>query len=398
MELINDALDESRPISPKLYQLYSETLRKAVGIVGVSQDLQDQWLANVSRFAAYKAARATDMIREAVAANDEKRDGTGPLHAHARYLAAEANTARTRARTGKQWQQFNQDDHARLFPNIRWIASRSATPREAHMPFYGRVWAKDDPFWQHNQPGTLWNCKCDWEETDDPVTTGNPQKNIEVPGLKGNPAETGQIFSEDAPYFSRCPNKEIVEPIAKSIVEFERLRDTKGYKEMEFDWRTGAHKAVHKKHEDHDHDNEQKFFADKVSATQLEKECINEAYRMGNRAILLEEGVIGSDGKKMSCLDMRLNGRVMDIRTITENGENTIRNGLNAKNKQLRKYNHTHEEKANTVCLYFRDATMYSEQNVRNGIERHKECAPATQIQHVICIVKGFDNLIEFEL
>lgn len=208
MEFINDALDDSRPISPRLYQLYSETLRKAVGMAGVSQDLQDQWLANVSRFAAYKAARATDMIRDAVAANDEKRDGTGPLRAHARYLAAEANTARTRARTGKQWQQFSDPDHARLFPNIRWIASRSATPREAHMPFYGRVWAKDDPFWQHNQPGTLWNCKCDWEETDDPVTNGNPQKNIELPGLKGNPAETGQIFSEDAPYFSRCSNSQ----------------------------------------------------------------------------------------------------------------------------------------------------------------------------------------------
>ena len=139
----------------------SETLRKAVGMAGVSQDLQDQWLANVSRFAAYKAARATDMIREAVAADGVITDGINPLRAHARYLAAEANTARTRARTGKQWQQFSDPDHARLFPNIRWIASRSATPREAHMPFYGRVWAKDDPFWQHNQPGTLWNCKCD---------------------------------------------------------------------------------------------------------------------------------------------------------------------------------------------------------------------------------------------
>ena len=172
----------------------------------VDHDLQDQWLANVCRFAAYKAARATDMIRSAVAEDGDIKDGLNPLRAHARYLAAEANTARTRARTGKQWQQFADPDHARLFPNIRWIASRSATPREAHMPFYGRVWAKDDPFWQHNQPGTLGNCKCDWEETDDPVTNGNPQKNIELPGLKGNPATTGKIFSDDAPYFSKCSN------------------------------------------------------------------------------------------------------------------------------------------------------------------------------------------------
>ena len=70
-----------------------ETLRKAVGIVGVSQDIQDQWLANVSRFAAYKAARVTDMIREAVAANDEKRDGTDIFGGCAIYCESFQNRA-----------------------------------------------------------------------------------------------------------------------------------------------------------------------------------------------------------------------------------------------------------------------------------------------------------------
>ncbi len=344
------------------------------------------------------------MIREAVAANDEKRDGTGPLHAHARYLAAEANTARTRARTGKQWQQFNQDDHARLFPNIRWIASRSATPREAHMPFYGRVWAKDDPFWQHNQPGTLWNCKCDWEETDDPVTTGNPQKNIEVPGLKGNPAETGQIFSEDAPYFSRCQNKETVEPIAKSIVEYERLQRTGDYKEMEFDWGSGAHKAVHKGHEDHDHDNEQKFFADKVSATQLEKECMNEAYRMGHRAVLLEEGIKGGNGNKICCLDLSLDGRIMDIRTVTTGQANNIRNGIWKKNSQLAIYNGLNATNADSICLYFRYPDIFNDESVREAIANFKQQlkpdgTPITiHVKHVICVVKGYSQVIEYDI
>lgn len=114
-----------------------------------------------------------------------------------RYQAVEYNTAVSRARTGKQWQQFDNADNRRLFPCIKWLPSRSATPREEHMPFYNRIWAKDDPFWNTNQPGTLWNCKCDWEQTDEDPTENNPNKQIIHKGLYGNPVRTGQIFTED---------------------------------------------------------------------------------------------------------------------------------------------------------------------------------------------------------
>lgn len=214
-----------KAIDADLYRRYSETLRKAVELVGVDETLQDRWLANVSRFAAYKAADATRRIAEAVMENGALDDGLNPLHAHRRYLAAEANTARTRARTGKQWQQFNDADRRRLFPNLRWVPSRSAMPREAHQLFWDKVWAKDDPFWQRNQPGTLWNCKCDWEETDDPVSTDEEKKlpngrsvddyTIKVRGLDGNPAETGRIFSDDASYVGNAP--EGTENICRAI-------------------------------------------------------------------------------------------------------------------------------------------------------------------------------------
>lgn len=100
------------------------------------------------------------------------------------------------------------DTSLRLFPNIKWLPSRSASPREAHIPFYNRIWAKDDPFWQENTPGSLWNCKCSWQQTSEPVTPNNPssQTPISMPGLRGNPGITGKIFSDDAPYFRR-PNE-----------------------------------------------------------------------------------------------------------------------------------------------------------------------------------------------
>lgn len=90
-------------------------------------------------------------------------------------------------------------------PNIKWLPSRSVNRREEHEQFYNRIWPKDDPFWDHNQPGNLWNCKCDWQQTDEPPTDNNPSSRIQHKGLDGNPAKTGQIFSDEASYIADAP-------------------------------------------------------------------------------------------------------------------------------------------------------------------------------------------------
>ena len=160
--------------------------------------LSEQWQANAARFAAYKTyCAAEDIRRVAIEEGGDMDYIKAVLHAYNRWQAAEYNTAVARARTGKQWQQFSEGDNVRLFPCIKWLPSRSATPREEHMPFYNRIWPKSDPFWTYNQPGTLWNCKCDWEQTDEDPTDGNPTSQIVHKGLHGNPAETGQLFTED---------------------------------------------------------------------------------------------------------------------------------------------------------------------------------------------------------
>ncbi|MDR3327753.1 MAG: hypothetical protein LBT04_06490, partial [Prevotellaceae bacterium] len=136
----------------------------------------EQYKANVSRFAAYKAAMATKLARTGF---EDKTTGKlipqdkiakATLGQFNDWLATEVNTATARARTAKQFDMFNDPQRRRLFGNIKWIDSRSADPRPEHEKFYGHVWAKDDPFWASNQPGNLWNCKCDIEETDEPVT------------------------------------------------------------------------------------------------------------------------------------------------------------------------------------------------------------------------------------
>jgi hypothetical protein len=120
------------------------------------------------------------------------------------YQDAEYNTATARARTAKQFEQFMQKDNLELFPCLRWIPSRSANPRAEHTAFYNRIWRKDDPFWNNNQPGTEWNCKCDIEETDEQPTDNKDIPTPDVPrGLEGNPAQTGEIFTDNANYIRK---------------------------------------------------------------------------------------------------------------------------------------------------------------------------------------------------
>lgn len=202
-KVIDEIMGSKTAINATLYSEYSGNLRKAVDRV-FSEDndsgLSDQLRANVSRFAAYKAYHATDQVREQVKQDGILDEGKKVLHTFNRYQAAEYNTTVSRCRTAKQFEEFLESDHARLFPNLRWLPSRSASLREEHMAFYDRVWAKDDAFWNTNQPGNLWNCKCDWEETSDPCTDGNPAKPIRHNGLEGNPAKTGEVFTDNCSY------------------------------------------------------------------------------------------------------------------------------------------------------------------------------------------------------
>jgi hypothetical protein len=116
--------------------------------------------------------------------------------------AAEYNTAVHRARVVKQWEQFQGERH--LYPNLEWLRTRSATPREVHLAYVGRIWPMDDPFWNSNQPGCTWNCKCSWKTTDAKPTENNNLVQVEASaGLEGNPYYTDEIFTDKHPYFSR---------------------------------------------------------------------------------------------------------------------------------------------------------------------------------------------------
>lgn len=217
-----EELEEGK-ISPSLYDSYSSNLRKAVDNVfskDTDSGLSEQLRASVSRFAAFKACTATREIKSQLTDDDYERAVTA-LKTYNRFQTAEYNTTVSRCRTAKQFEKFADPESTRIFPNLRWLPSRSVTPREEHQVFYNRVWSKDDPFWQKNTPGSLWNCKCDWEETDDDVTEDNPKgEEKSAQGLRGNPAQTGEVFSDDHPYFQNGTYSQIAKVMRCSVVDY----------------------------------------------------------------------------------------------------------------------------------------------------------------------------------
>lgn len=227
-------------IHPDLYAAFSSTLRKAVsGVFGNDpenrfSDLKDKLISNVSRFAAYKAyhcSRVIDRQRatedgELVSKKEFEELANKVISTYNRWQAAEYNTAVTRARTAKQFTVFNEPHNVRLFPCLRWIPSRSVEQRDEHKPFYNLVLPKDHPFWQSNQPGNLWNCKCDWEETNAQQSKGYPKTKINSQGLEGNPATTGEVFTDRHTYFAKAPKKiKIDSETAKQFKNLQNLFD-----------------------------------------------------------------------------------------------------------------------------------------------------------------------------
>lgn len=130
-------------------------------------------------------------------------------HKNRAWLQTEYNTAVNRAHQAARWQQF--ESEADVYPNLRWVPSTSPNPGADHKIFWDTVLPINHPFWDSHRPGDRWNCKCDLEQSDDPVTPApvGSRNDDPAPGLENNPAKDKRLFSNKHPYFasscSTCP-------------------------------------------------------------------------------------------------------------------------------------------------------------------------------------------------
>lgn len=200
--------------------LYAQNYNQAVGGVLSNPEPGQSlypWLAqfshNTSNLAAWKAHRmATELI-----GLKEEADIRLAIKKYNQWQAVEYNAITARTRTARQLLDFQ--TRSQLYPNLEWIRSRAANPREQHLALVGLVLPINDPFWNDNQPGNLYGCTCDWKQTDATVSTVKPAEVPPSPGLDGSPLNTGQLITRSAGHFASQSNKVVKNAIIESLGE-----------------------------------------------------------------------------------------------------------------------------------------------------------------------------------
>lgn len=221
-KLYGGDFDVSTDIEPSAWREVLRILNDAVA-TGISQsdaaptleqDFYDQLRHSNEVFSAFKvhsmgkrmAALLTDDSGQ-LKPFHKWRDEVMPIASHyvGPWLRTEYNTAVNRAHDAADWKQFERNSD--IMPNLRWMPTTSAEPDAEHRIFWKMKLTRpiDDPFWNKHRPGDHWNCKCTLEQTDEPPTDipAGADDEAPQPGLKGNPAKTGQIFDRSHPYFPK---------------------------------------------------------------------------------------------------------------------------------------------------------------------------------------------------
>lgn len=229
-EIYNEEVDEESGISPTLFSVNRDYFHKAIddGIINSANaaiDDDQEWIDALKHsadvFSLHRAANQCALLAESMVDSDgnlksfdqfKKDTQSINKHYNQAWLRTEYDTAVLRAQMGADWKLFERD--ADVLPNLRWMQTTSTNPREAHAVFWRNnlTLPIDDKFWSKHRPGDQWNCKCWLEQTDEDATKKEdmpPSSDMPEPkaGLKGNPAKTKEIFSQDHPHFpDKCAN------------------------------------------------------------------------------------------------------------------------------------------------------------------------------------------------
>lgn len=93
-------------------------------------------------------------------------------------LNIEFNTAVSSARMVLKWRGFQR--RKATYPNLKYITHNDDCVRHSHRPLHGIIRPVDDPFWDVFFPPNGWGCRCDIQQTDEPVSGSS--EDLEVDG------------------------------------------------------------------------------------------------------------------------------------------------------------------------------------------------------------------------
>lgn len=189
---------------------------------------------NVADFAVHKAQYFTEALK---GITPEQR--TAVLNAYERQLKVEGNLTTRSVRMAKKWVELESKKH--LFPNLEYLPSRSADPRDEHAVLYGTIKPFDDPFWDAHYPPSDWGCKCDVRNTRK-EETGLPKHLPKRPkGIPGNVAKTKQIFADDNSFKRNVTE----EGATRANANLEKFKQAMPYGKPNFKLENGSKIYVH---------------------------------------------------------------------------------------------------------------------------------------------------------
>jgi len=220
-----------------------------------SAELLRQLRSNLFVFAAFKnhahtadlVGLLTDPATGQVRSWEEFRDLAKPItgNYYEQWLQAEYNTSVGTGQMAKKWKDF--EANADILPYLQYKTQRDGRVRPAHAVLDGTTLPMDDPFWDDYYPPNGWNCRCNVIQTAGPEKRNDLEPNEEQTpvAFRNNPGKTGQVFSEQHPYFETATptaKRRILEAMNKLLVDSD-IYDT-AYKST----RTGAELEVHVTH------------------------------------------------------------------------------------------------------------------------------------------------------
>lgn len=160
---------------------------------------------NLREFAALKQHRIIEELRQLKLKFPNRADWEPAarklLNRHnVRYLKAELQASTVAAQAAESWAVFEQ--RAYLYPNLRYETAGDERVRQSHRALDQVVKPVNDPFWDMYYPPNGWGCRCKVVQTDQEATAGGEVDFEPAKGFRGNVGKTGQLFSQDHPYYN----------------------------------------------------------------------------------------------------------------------------------------------------------------------------------------------------
>ncbi|MBD5291102.1 MAG: hypothetical protein HDS24_03380 [Bacteroides sp.] len=340
------------------------------------------------------------------------------------YLFAEYNHALSTSQMAVKWHDIMQDGDRY---NLQYLTAGDERVRSEHATLDNTTLPPSDEFWKFYLPPNGWNCRCtveqvlrdDYPMSDPAVAKAAGDACTEEPKARMFRYNAGQemtIFPKKHPYLPKgCGNcggslnlaydpkreqcrvcRVVSEQARKAEVKrlYDRLSRDDKYTGVRYDPVTGGLSATHIGH--NSKSTNQELVGWGMTGAQLEAELQNLLFKNGHITVLCDEQK-KKDGKTLRALDMQLDGVMMDIRSITKKKRH-YGSAILAKNSQLLGYNERTDVTipADTVCLYFHDASMYHPGKIRDGIKYTKQKAKhGVAVKNVVCILRKDDDTIE---